>query len=95
LEINENYPCRRYNTADKIFAEADTLSVDLIRNILDACKQTGRALTVYSNVYDLTNGIIYLYNMSEFNNPVVLNMAEELKKDTRTLSIAELFDKTP
>jgi hypothetical protein len=89
---NGNYPCWRYKTADRMFKEADTLSIDLIRDVLDACKQKGRALTVYSNVYDLTNGIIYLYNMSEFDNPVVLNLAEELKKGTRTLAIPELFN---
>ncbi|MBN1273171.1 MAG: linear amide C-N hydrolase [Candidatus Aminicenantes bacterium] len=88
---NRDYPCWRYKTADSILKRANNLNVELIRDVLDACKQTGKNKTVYSNIYDLKRGIIHVYNQSDFTNPVILNLAEELKKGPRNLSLAELF----
>jgi hypothetical protein len=86
-----NYPCWRYNAADKIMSGATQLSVDLIRDVLDKTHQEGRSLTVYSNIYDLKNGIIYLYNLRNFEEVVVMNLAEELKKGERRIELASLF----
>jgi penicillin V acylase-like amidase (Ntn superfamily) len=86
-----NYPCWRYKVADKIMSGAKELGVELIREVLDKTHQEGRALTVYSNIYDLKKGIIYLYNLRNFKEVVVLNLSEELKKGQRRVDLASLF----
>jgi len=88
-----NYPCWRYRTADKILSEAKELSRDLIRDVLEKTHQEGRSLTVYSNIYDLKKGLIYLYKMRDFKEVVVLNLAEELKKGERRLDLPTLFNR--
>ena len=44
--------------------------------------------TEYSNVYDLANGKIHLYHFHDFENVVVLDVAEEIPKGARTVEIA-------
>lgn len=89
---NENYPCWRYRTADKILSDADELNLGLIRKVLKETSQKGRSLTVYSNIYDLKRGIIYLYNMRNFDDAVVMDLAEELKKGQRQIDLSSLFE---
>lgn len=86
-----NYPCWRYRAADEIMSGAKELSVELIRDVLDKTHQEGRALTVYSNIYDLKKGIIYVYNLRNFEEVIVMNLNEELKKGQRRLELPRLF----
>ena len=86
-----NYPCWRYRTADKILSGAGSLSIDLIREVLEKTHQEGGSLTVYSNIYDLKKGMIYVYSLRNFNEVVVLNLAEELKKGERRIELPSLF----
>jgi hypothetical protein len=44
-------------------------------------------------VYDLVNGRIHLYHFHDFENVVVLDVAEELAKGPHTLENASLFPK--
>jgi antitoxin component YwqK of YwqJK toxin-antitoxin module len=83
------YPCPRYDIAEVMLNETDILSIDYFRNVLDAVHTKG--YTQYSNVYDLTNGLIYLFRDSEFEECVKLNLQEELNKGKKTYSIASLF----
>ena len=85
-----NYPCWRYRAADKMLAESKELSVELIRKILGATHQEGGALTVYSNIYDLKNGIVYIYDLRNFEEVVIMNISEELKKGQRQLELPSL-----
>jgi hypothetical protein len=89
--MDGNYPCWRYRDADKIIAESKELSVELIRKILDETHQEGRGLTVYSNIYDLKKGIIYVYNLRNFEEVVVMNLSDELRKGQRQLELSSLF----
>jgi hypothetical protein len=42
------------------------------RDILDAThRNTLGARTLYSNIYDLKNGLVYLYYLHNFNNEMV------------------------
>jgi hypothetical protein len=88
-----NYPCWRYRAANKIFSEAKELSLELIRRVLDETHQEGGSLTVYSNIYDLKKGLIYIYNLGNFEDVVAMNLAEELKKGERRLELSSLFKK--
>jgi hypothetical protein len=85
---DSNYPCRRYRTADKILSSTDELNLELIRKILD---ETGLSPTVYSNIYDLKKGIVYIYNRRNFDEVVVMDLAEELKKGKRRIDLPSLF----
>jgi hypothetical protein len=91
---DENYPCWRYRAADKIMSGAEKLSVELIRDVLDETHQEGGSLTVYSNIYDLKKGIIYVYNLRNFEEVVVMNLTEELKQGQRRLALPSLFNRS-
>ena len=70
------YPCWRYNKAvemlKKIKSEKD-LTMDYFKSILDACHVEGPGgNTLYSNVFDLKNGVIYLYHWHQFYETAML-----------------------
>jgi hypothetical protein len=90
-----SYPCWRYNTAvemlDKIEDE-DDLTVEYFRDILDAAHvESGRGNTLYSNVFDLKKGLIYLYHWHQFDEVAVLKVAEEIGKKYKPTRIRDLF----
>jgi hypothetical protein len=87
------YPCERANTAAERLSQAGSYSVELFRQILDATHQDHSAQTVYSQVYDLKKGLIYLYLFHDFRNGVVLNLADELAKGPHMVSVASFFPK--
>jgi hypothetical protein len=87
-----NYPCWRYQTADRILSGAKELNIGLVREVLEKTRQTGRSRTVYSNICDLKRGLIYVYNLGDFEKTVVLDLAEELKKGQRTVDLPSLFE---
>jgi tetratricopeptide (TPR) repeat protein len=51
----------------------------------------GTGGTLYSTIYDLETGIIYLYYHSDFENVVKFNLKTELEKGNRIVNIPELF----
>ena len=90
-----DYPCRRYNIAagmlERLNKEND-LSVDYFKSILDSTHVEGTFNnTLYSNIFDLRNGIIYLYYWHQFDEVVVLKVDEELAKGKITVGIKDLF----
>jgi hypothetical protein len=95
FRLSENpdppYPCDRYNAADDRLSQAGSYSVELFRQILDATHQDHYVQTVYSQVYDLKKGLIYLYLFHDFQNSIVLNLADELAKGPHMVSVASLF----
>lgn len=87
------YTCERYNIATEMLENADNISVDLFRRILAAVHQEG-SKTLYSNIYDLRRGIIYLYHFHNYENVVEIDLKEELKKGKQTHDLPSLFPKT-
>ena len=86
-----SYTCSRYNIAEKILKNNEKVTIDLFRKILAATHQEGKYPTQYSNIYDLKKGIIYLYHFHNFENVVVLNLNEELKKGEHSYDLPSLF----
>ena len=92
--------CERYNIAVKMLEQRPKVSVDWIRRILSATHLEWQPYrneilnTVYSNVYDLRNGLIYLYHFHDYANEVVLNLKEELRKGQHSYDIPSLFPRT-
>ena len=86
-----NYSCRRYDIANEMLSRATKLSVPFFKAILDATHQEGKLSTIYSNIYDLKNGIIYVYLFHNFNSVYVIDLKKELKKGYRLENLAEHF----
>src|SRR5262245_35621217 len=80
--------CPRYRKANSMLRSSGKLDVDVMRNVLDAVHQE---ITVYSQVYDLTNRDVYLYLEHDFKHPVKFNLDEELKKGKRELVLLDYF----
>ncbi len=86
--------CNRYQTAKRMLKDRRAVSVEYFRDILEATHQnTLGARTLYSNIYDLTNGLIHLYYLHNFENEVIINLNEELKKGSHYYEIPSLFGK--
>ena len=51
------------------------------------------AKTLYSNIYDLKNGLVYLYYLHDFDNEVIFDLSEELKKGRHYFELPSLFGK--
>jgi hypothetical protein len=86
----EAYPCDRYKKVDNML-KANRISLDLIRDILDATHNEGKYKTQYSNIYDLENKIIYLYYFYDYDNFIKIDLKTELEKGKRTIEMHELF----
>lgn len=89
--MNGDYPCQRFRKAKNMLENRAHVTIETMRDICNAVHQEGNAHTLYSNVYDLKNGIIYLYLFHDYNHVVQLNLAEELKKGHHVYDLASLF----
>lgn len=85
----------RYRIASQLFENSKTISVDLFRRILNAThwELYGGSLTntIYSYICNLKKREIYIYNFHNFEDVVIINLQEELKKGERFHSISSLF----
>lgn len=85
------YNCYRYKVAENMFENTNEISVNLFRSILDATHQVGTDPTVFSNIYDLKNGEIFVYNFHNYSEVVKLNLEEELSKGENYYHLPSLF----
>jgi hypothetical protein len=90
-------PCPRYDKASEMLAGIENendLSPGLFRSILESVHVEGIFNnTLYSNIFDLKNGVIYLYHKHQYNESVVLKVGEELARKRYNVRIKELFSK--
>lgn len=90
---NISYPCTRYTAVQtllNIHLSNDELTLELMRDILDSVHfpSTSEYLgTVYSNIFDLKSGDIYLYILGDYNEVFTLNLYEELEKGEHEMRI--------
>jgi hypothetical protein len=86
---------RRYDAAERVLDDIvgdGGLSVESIALVLDAVHFEGSAVnTLYSNIFDVTNGDIYIYFFHQFEEVVKLNLEEELAKGRHAYRISDLF----
>ena len=91
----EEAQCRRKIAAEKIFAaqfsDDEPLTLDLMRDVLDATHQEGEFATKYSNVYDLKRGFIHLYRNHDFERVVTVSLSSELALGAHKVKLADLF----
>ena len=83
---------RTTKALEKIEAEESDLSVETFVDILKSVAMVaGPSETMYSNVFDLTNGIAYIYYRHDFERVAVLDIAElEATGEAVTYRIGEL-----
>lgn len=75
------YPCNRYETAEAMLKGFDNVSLTNFKDVLSKVKQDwGDGGTKYSNIYDLSNKLVYVFNRADFNRVASINLAEELGK---------------
>ncbi len=86
----EKQQCNRYETATTMLENMKELSVEYCRQIL---KSTGSpSYTMYSNINDLKNGLIYLYAHGDFDRSAVINLAEELSRGSHSYDISTIVN---
>jgi hypothetical protein len=90
-----DYPCKRFSKSEEMLKEIkneNALTVDYFKSILKSVHQEGIfSRTIYSNIFDLKNRIIYLYHWHQFEEVVSLNLEQELAKEDYMVSIKDLF----
>jgi len=89
-------PCNRYRLAEALLGQAKQIDLPLIKHILSVTRYEGaremkRATTVYSYICDLRTGLVYIYNYHDFENPVIFNLQEELKKGATIYDLPLIF----
>jgi hypothetical protein len=95
LTSPEEITCWRYQTAVELLENIDELSVEAIRDVLDAVHIDRHSPTLYSNVYDLQNQVVYLYYFHNYDEVVVLDLAEELEQGYHAYDLPSLFAPNP
>jgi len=81
-----------YQKGRQLLSNRKDTSLDFCTMLMDTMHQDWNfGGTLYTTIYDLTDGIIYLYFNYDYSTYVKFNIADELKKGKRTLSIPELF----
>lgn len=96
LAIPEKGPVDfRWDTATSMLdmlSDSQTLTPEFAGEILKAVHlKTLTTHTLHSNVIDLKNGDIYIYYMSQYDEAVKLNIADELAKGQRVIEARSLF----
>jgi hypothetical protein len=86
------YPCWRYDTAVNMLEEMDAPTVEYFTSICNATHNIGTYPSVYSNVYDLENGVMYLYYFYNYDTVVELNLEDELALGEHVYFLEDLFE---
>ena len=85
-------PSFRY--IDETLKDKDTITEGLFCDILQHVGNNRKqSPTVYSNVYDLIAGKVYIYNYYNFNEVLVIDVKKELAKGYRFYNLPELFSR--
>jgi len=85
------YPCWRYETANELLTNNDGISEYLFGCILAATHQEGKYPTQYSQIYNLTDKIIYLFYFHNFDEMIVIKLNQELNRGARSYNLPTLF----
>jgi len=81
--------CHRYDSIEGMIQKINSpeeLTIEKCASILSEVQQR----TIYSNINDLTEGIIYLFSKGDFSRYAVLNISEELTKGRHFYDIETL-----
>ena len=90
------YPCWRYERASNMLEDIVNddlpLTVQNAADVLDAIHtESNTSWTVGSMVADLTKGKLYLYYFHQFDNPVIIDINDELANPRPSGMMSQLF----
>lgn len=94
-----NYPCLRHNKVKEMLGNKKEISAEYFASILktvaiyERTEDGNESGTIYSNVYDLAKGDIYIYYKRDFKNPIKINLKNELKEGNHSYKLKSLFRK--
>ena len=86
-----DYSCTRYSTAKSMLMAEHDLSVEFMASILDATHTDGQVSTIFSAIFNPTEGNINLYYNHRFNEPLMLDMHEQVSSGAKQVPINDLF----
>jgi hypothetical protein len=92
---DRNFNCWRYELAEKELAAAKEISIDYFKKLLKSTSQEGRTGTLFSNIYDLKRGFIYVYLYRNFDEAYVIDLKKELSKGYRIEDLSSHFKNKP
>ena len=90
------WSCWRYKKAEKMLLDSDAPTVAHFRDILKTTHRSSYNVigkTQYSNIYDLMNRLVYVYYLHDFDQEIVFDLSEQLKKGRHYLDLPTLFGK--
>lgn len=85
-----SFPCERYSAASNMLLNASDFSIPLFFDILGVVH---KANAIYSNIYDLINGEIYVLQYHDSENYIRLNVNNMLEMGDRTVPLSILFSR--
>jgi hypothetical protein len=80
----------RVRKAEELLKLNKGMSVGALRAVMEACTQRGDYPTRYTNICDLKNGRVYIYDLLNNKELAVLNLKEEFSKGPHFYNIAKL-----
>jgi hypothetical protein len=90
-----DYPCWRYDKANELLKllieKEEPLNFNDVTDVMDAVHQEGASWTIETLVADLTNGVMYLYFFYQYDNPVIINIKDELANPREAGPLSRLF----
>ena len=87
-ELSDEPVCTRYQTAERMISSSQDVTVD---NMLSILKKTHQdSLTVYSNIYDLKNKVVFTYNKRNFDKPIVTTLPQAFQYGDCMISLDSL-----
>jgi hypothetical protein len=92
---DDEITCPRYLTAVDLLDSMTILSVENMRDVLDAVHVEEGSQTLYSNVYDLTHRLVHVYYFHDYEHSVVFDLTEELAEGAHGYDLPALFPPNP
>ncbi|MGH1516152.1 carcinine hydrolase/isopenicillin-N N-acyltransferase family protein [Chryseobacterium sp. JK1] len=89
--INGKLSCRRPEIANEMLSVSKENNIEFLKKILNKTHQEGELNTLYSTIYDLKKGIIYVYLFHDYNTVYTIDLKSELKKGYRIENLADHF----
>lgn len=91
------YPCWRYETATSMLEDMTDFSIDDFRNICEAVHMDRIYLpgfildTIYSNICDLNQGIMYIYFFHDFDKFIEIRIPDIFEQGYQNYYFIDLF----
>lgn len=88
----QTYSDPLFDEALNLLETTSSLTHDIIKNTLEICHQDGKAKSIYSNVFDLTNQRITNYYLFDYDRPYVIDLKNKVNCEAGTVYyFKELF----